>query len=67
VQDRLNIAMEGLHNVQLRLYDISGRLLGEYDSEQLQNGLDVSTLQNGLYYISVIADGVLISKKFIKN
>jgi hypothetical protein len=67
VQDRLHLDLDALHDVQIRLYDISGRLLGTYDSADLQNGLDVSNLQNGLYYISVLADGVLISKKFIKN
>ncbi len=64
VKDRLYIKGE-VNSTEIRIYDITGRI---YFAEMKihQNTIDVSTLQNGIYFIEISFDNQSVVKKFIK-
>lgn len=50
------------------VYDITGKEITEKQFTELENVLDISMLQTGLYYLKIIdKDNVIQTKKFIKN
>jgi len=67
VQNSLNIDLDGLNAQQLSVFDASGRLV--YQSMNIKNQLtiDMSSFNNGLYYLQIITSDGVISKKIIKN
>jgi hypothetical protein len=56
-----------LENSTLSLYDIQGRLVltTTLDSALLQNRLDVSSINSGVYIVTVLNNGQETTKKVI--
>lgn len=65
VSDFLNIVCKETFYT-ISLYNVNGQLTGTYQNENI---LDVSELQNGLYYLQLtdINNRVIASRSFIKN
>jgi hypothetical protein len=58
--------------VSLKVFDVMGNLVKEVMNESLMEGkykaeIDVSALQQGLYFCKLISDGVVDESKLIKN
>jgi hypothetical protein len=47
------------------VYDLSARMIAAHPVENTETTLDVSTFQNGVYFLSLETDGGLFSKKLI--
>lgn len=52
---------------QIQIFDANGRLIREIQNVSNQNRIDVSAFNKGMYYIRIITDAGVISKKFIKQ
>ncbi|MCF8426362.1 MAG: T9SS type A sorting domain-containing protein [Bacteroidia bacterium] len=57
--------IEGANPTVFKVYDLSGRLVKEGDV--MQNSIDVSDLNNGLYVLYAMAENGLIVQKFLKQ
>jgi len=67
-KDLLHIQLDDAHkNAQVQLFDFSGRLLKVYSISALQNSLNVSELNKGVYLIKIIQDTKVASMKFCKE
>jgi hypothetical protein len=54
--------------VSVELYDISGKLVKQFDQESLsKNAFDVSRLKTGNYVVKVKTDNDTFTKKLIKE
>jgi hypothetical protein len=63
VKDILHINLEKTMQTQVEVYDISGRLVKEKSIKNLNNTLDTSQLQSGIYLIKISnIEGVFTSK-----
>ena len=62
VKDIINITSEIPFDI-LNIYNLQGQLINETKNNQI----DVSQLNKGLYFVSIIIDGKNIVKKFIKE
>lgn len=63
-QDFINIQCDEINSINIHIYDVSGKLMKtiEINNQQL-NTLNISDLQNGLYYLKgVTEEEVLFSK-----
>ncbi len=66
VGDVLNLQIDGNDTLKsVGIYDLSGRLVKQSDS--VLNSVDVSQLQAGTYFASIITEKGNASKKFIKK
>jgi hypothetical protein len=70
--------IEIMHNVKdaetinIRIYDIKGRLLKDMLEENFQSGanninLDISDLAQGTYVVKIQTEDIVLSKSFIKQ
>lgn len=62
VTDILNIEAD-MEIKTVKIYSLQGQLI----KENLRSSIDVSQLSAGLYFVQVISDGIIFTKKFIKN
>jgi len=67
VIDQLNIDLDQLKAHSLQIYDANGRLLSERINPSIHTKIDVSMLQNGIYFMQIVTDNAVITKKFIKQ
>ncbi len=67
VQDRLNIAIPGAEEIQVYIYSITGQLMYEGREVYVQESINVSHLEKGLYIVKVISDGKIYTSKLIKQ
>ena len=49
------------------LYNISGKMVSTHHLNEIESSIDVSKLQNGVYFISFEAENYAINKRFIKH
>jgi choice-of-anchor B domain-containing protein len=66
-KDRLNLICKGMIScaeMKLSIYDVQGRLVLEKENVP-DNGIDISGLSGGIYYLKLYSDRSVISKKFI--
>ncbi|MEM9916535.1 MAG: T9SS type A sorting domain-containing protein [Bacteroidota bacterium] len=65
----LNVQLEGLSNVSIRLYDLLGRQILErsYQADILNETLDLSALQAGIYLLAIEAEGVYRTERIVKQ
>ncbi len=64
VKNTLHI--DGLLNANYAIYDTQGRLI-KASEEINSDGINVSSLSNGMYLIKITSEGKTISRKFIKE
>lgn len=67
VENTLFIKVSNLEVKLLQLFDANGRLIREMENISAQDQMDVSALKQGLYYIRLITEEGVVSKKFIKQ
>lgn len=67
VQNSLTIDLDDLNIQQLSVFDASGRLVYHILNIKNQYSIDMSNFNNGLYYLQIITDKGVISKKIIKT
>jgi len=67
VQNILNIALSNTVVEQVNIFDANGRLVRQIGNISNSMRIDVSSLNKGLYYLQIIGDQKLITKKFVKN
>lgn len=48
-----------------QIFDLSGKLVHEFETDNLITKTDISTLQNGVYTIRFDFNGEFINKRFI--
>ncbi len=64
VTNMLNIATGGLENVKYSLYDFSGKLIIEGESD---GSIDLSRYSSGVYFLNIDYNGNTYNKKIIKD
>ena len=60
--------VENQQNIEVRIYDLNGRLLLDQPYENMQNGMleyDVSNYSSGSYFIQLVTDQGVRTKRFI--
>lgn len=71
--DQLNIEMHGYHKnkVQIRIFNAAGKLIHQDEinsgSKELNHQIDISTLNEGIYFLKMESGNQQKSRKFIKN
>lgn len=54
-----------------KLYDVTGRIISQKDIGQISGGyserIDISSFEDGIYFIEIMADGISSAEKFVKN
>ena len=66
--DQLNIWIEGVQNkTEIRVYDLTGKLVMKQASNNVLNQLNISKLTAGLYMVNVIEGKETRSAKFVKQ
>ncbi len=63
----LNIDLQDLDVQQIQIYDVNARLVREVKELNEQIQLSVEGLHSGLYFVQLITDYGVVSKKFIKQ
>ena len=59
---------EKLHNAKYQLFDGAGRITNQGDLKNVKNDINTSTLNSGMYILSISSDGTKIKTfKIIKN
>jgi len=59
---------EHLKNIQMKIYDTVGKIFTTQKMNGQQSGaINISTLPNGIYFISFQTNEGIISRKFVKN
>src|SRR3989338_500913 len=61
----LNIALPYATTDAIRIYDMMGKLVQEFNNENTIFQTDISILQNGVYNIQFAFDGNIVTKRFI--
>jgi PKD repeat protein len=65
--NRISVSITGYDNAQLMIYDVAGNQIRNITMDRSLVELDISDLQNGMYFM-IINDGQeVISKRFIKQ
>ena len=66
--DKINIKLNTLElNINSSIYDVTGKIVNTSNLKKLVNELDISTLENGIYFIQLKSDNASITKRFIKH
>jgi hypothetical protein len=67
VNELLNITLKNLQTstVNLQLYDITGRMIKNIETTKNEFTVDVSELNNGVYFCLITADNFKSSHKII--
>ncbi|MFK7946524.1 MAG: T9SS type A sorting domain-containing protein, partial [Saprospiraceae bacterium] len=65
---QLNIAFEESVDLTVRIADVTGRVLetrnaGSTTAEEMR--FDVSNITEGVYFMQIIADGQILTKRFV--
>lgn len=50
---------------KIQIFDVSGKLVQEFETDNLVTQTDISTLQNGVYTIRFNFNGEFINKRII--
>ncbi len=68
-QDELKIVLEESLETDLRVFDITGKLVIYQPDVQIENhhSIDVSALNNGVYFLRINSGKGAVTKKFIKQ
>lgn len=65
--DKINVEYQTIIPSQVIIYNTSGQILHRLSAEALNNPFDISDLESGMYFLSIIAtDGQTIARKFCK-
>lgn len=67
VSEKLTLHFSSEKNRVARIYLSNGTIIGEYTISELEQTVDVSSLNNGIYFITVTDGNLITSKKFIKE
>ncbi|PKA83430.1 putative secreted protein (Por secretion system target) [Ulvibacter sp. MAR_2010_11] len=65
-RDMLNFSLKGLENTPISVIDVNGKVILK-TKISVQNNLDVSSLQSGVYFIQLEVEKQTVSYKFVKN
>ncbi len=64
----LNIYINGGYEMaEYQVFNLAGQQLSKISANGKTAQVDVAHLQNGIYFIKVITDGGVVTKKFVKN
>jgi hypothetical protein len=63
---QLRIMNYELQNENIEIFDIAGKMVKTYNSP-INNTIDISELQAGMYFITIYSKGQKITKKFVKQ
>ncbi len=63
----VNIDKQNNDPVQLQIMDAAGKLVFDKTTHGINNYINVSGYDNGMYFVRVIYDGEVITDRFIKN
>ncbi len=67
-RDELNLNFRGITASVIRINTINGQVVEQYTSAEAVNAIDISTLQSGIYFLTVITDkNEVITARFVKN
>ena len=66
-RNTLNINLSDLSANQINIFDATGRLVREMRIVNNNNTIDISTFKRGLYYVQILTDEGIVTKKFIKQ
>lgn len=61
----LTVELPVLTSEKIQIFDVSGKLVQEFETDNLITQSDISKLQNGVYTIRFNFDGELINKRLI--
>jgi gluconolactonase len=65
VQNELNINLPGKSGT-VEVFDITGKSLLQKEILENENSIDVSGLENGIYFVKVLSDSQFFTEKFVK-
>lgn len=64
VINQLNIYYSGLEVLNIKIFDIHGKCV--FERNNTEKSIDLSRLNKGIYFLEILSDGWLETKKFIK-
>ena len=67
VRNSLTLDLNQTKAQYVQIYDVNARLVREVFNPSAQTQIDVSALQNGLYFMQIITNKGIITKKFVKQ
>jgi len=67
VSDILTINYQDASDLQIKVLDMTGRVLVNTTSNQQITEIDLSSLSAGIYYVTVFENGALLTKKIVKQ
>ncbi|MFC2111085.1 T9SS type A sorting domain-containing protein [Bacteroidota bacterium] len=53
--------------IQIHIYNVAGILIKEIELNNSKNKIEISDLKIGIYFIQIISDNGITTKKFVKN
>ena len=65
--NKLNIVSYGVNMTQIDIYSLDGKLIFRKDSNSNSDKIDVSSLQSGIYILSINSNNYQVKRKFIVN
>ncbi|MFA8451127.1 MAG: choice-of-anchor J domain-containing protein [Bacteroidales bacterium] len=60
-----NLVIDGVENSRIQLLDLHGKLIKEYNSKDITLNIDLSFLNNGVYFVKSIKEGGVSCTKVI--
>jgi PKD repeat protein len=67
VQDHMNLVLPGVEEVELYIYSITGQLMVSGREMNVQESINVSGLEKGMYIVKAVSEGEVYTVKFIKQ
>jgi uncharacterized delta-60 repeat protein len=65
--DKVTVQLQSYDNTKTTIYDLNGRLIQEINITEGQNTIDISTLEKGIYILSITNGKENYNKRIIKN
>ena len=67
-QDKLNLRFKGITASVVRINTINGQVVENFKTAENLNAIDISSLQSGIYFVTVITDeNDVLTARFVKN
>ena len=67
VTDKVTVQLQSYDNTKTTIYDLNGRLIQQISITEDQNTIDISTLEKGIYILSITNGKENYNKRIIKN
>lgn len=67
VEGILNISLENSSVAEIRIYDSSGRKVHDFEMQESESQVDLSSIGAGVYYVQIVGENLSETLKFVKR